>query len=108
MGLSNRIDGELADGTVTVHGAQLPTLGAPLPDGPVVAYIRPEDVSFAPTGIPATVLTSSFLGSLRRTRVQLADGAELAVQHAVGDSYTTGDVVHVRFGTSAVAVRPRD
>ena len=108
VGLSNRIDGELAAGSVTVHGTVLPTLGDALPDGPVTAYIRPEDLAFAATGVAASVLTSSFLGSLRRTRVRLSDGAELAVQHAVAERYTPGDTVHVRFGTSAVAVRARD
>ncbi|MGV8885475.1 MAG: ATP-binding cassette domain-containing protein [Microbacteriaceae bacterium] len=104
VGLSNRIDAELMDGTIILHGAALPVLGAPQPDGPVSAYVRPENITFEATGVAASVLTSSFLGSLRRTRVRLVDGTELAVQHAVGENYVPGDTVHVRFTAVAVAV----
>jgi len=108
VGLSNRVDGELRDGAVTVHGAKLPVLGTPPAPGPVTAYVRPEDVFFAPgDGIPATVVVSSFLGSLRRTSVRLADDSLLSVQHAVGERYAPGDAVHVRFGVAPVAVRER-
>lgn len=37
------------------------------------------------TPIAGTVITTSFLGSLRRTRVLLDDGTLLSVQHDVSD-----------------------
>ena len=45
-----------------------------MPDGPVLALVRPEDIALAADGIAGTVISSSFLGSLRRTRVRLDDG----------------------------------
>jgi len=53
-------------------------------------------------------VASSFLGSLRRTQVRLADDSVLSVQHEVGYAVQPGDPVHVRFLGSAVAVEPRD
>jgi len=107
VGLSNKVDAELVDGTVLVHGEKLAPLGTPPESGPVTAFIRPEDIVFAATGLPATVVASSFLGSLRRTSVRLADESVLSVQHEVGFAVEPGDTVHVRFLGSAVAVEER-
>jgi len=107
VGLSNRLPGELVDGQVSVAGSVLDQLGERIPDGPVTALVRPEDVAFASAGVPATVVASSFLGSLRRTQVRLADGNLLAVQHDVSDRYETGASVFVKLKGSAVSVSPR-
>jgi len=107
VGLSNKVPAELVDGTVHLHGERLAPLGAARPAGPVTAYVRPEDIVFAASGLPATVVASSFLGSLRRTQVRLDDGSLLSVQHEVGYAVQPGDGVHVRFLGSAVAVEPR-
>ena len=107
VGLSNKVPAELVDGTVHLHGEKLAPLGAARPAGPVTAYVRPEDIVFAASGLPATVVASSFLGSLRRTQVRLDDGSLLSVQHEVGYAVQPGDGVHVRFLGSAVAVEPR-
>ncbi|MGH1549032.1 ABC transporter ATP-binding protein [Leifsonia poae] len=80
VGLTNRVDGTVADGRLHVLGQEVP-LASPVADGPVTAYLRPEDVLLAPDGLPGVVLTTSFLGALRRTRVRLEDGRELSVQH---------------------------
>src|SRR6195952_2220483 len=61
IGLSNALDAELVGGEVRVLNAALPLLGTGPADGPVTAYIRPEDVMFATAGIAATVVASSFL-----------------------------------------------
>ena len=107
VGLSNKVPAELVDGAVHLHGEKLAPLGAARPAGPVTAYVRPEDIVFAASGLPATVVASSFLGSLRRTQVRLDDGSLLSVQHEVGYAVQPGDGVHVRFLGSAVAVEPR-
>jgi putative spermidine/putrescine transport system ATP-binding protein len=85
VGLSNRVRGTLTKGVVSVLGAELPLLGEKLADGPVTAYIRPEDIDYGMGSITGTVVTTSFLGSLRRTRVLLDDGTMLSVQHDVSD-----------------------
>jgi putative spermidine/putrescine transport system ATP-binding protein len=107
VGLSNAVDGTLATDTVTVFGTTLPLLGTGPADGDVTAYIRPEDIAFSPTGIPATVVASSFLGSLRRTQVRLDDGTLLFVQHDVRLRPITGEQVWIAFAGQSVAVSAR-
>jgi len=111
VGLSNRVPGELADGVVRAHGTEFALLGEQQPDGAVLAYVRPEDIVLmdeaAASGIGATVVTSSFLGSLRRTRVRLDDDTLLAVQHEVGMHPEPGSRVGVRFTGAPVAASPR-
>jgi len=107
VGLSNRVPAQLADGRVSVGGAVVDQLGERMPDGPVTALVRPEDIAFDAAGVPAVVVASSFLGSLRRTQVRLDDGLLLAVQHDVSDRHETGDPVFVRLKGAAVSVTPR-
>jgi len=107
VGLSNRIPGELADGIVEVHGARLPLLGELLADGPVTAYVRPEDIVIVEAGIPATVVASSFLGSLRRTQVVLQDDTLLSIQHEVDIRPQPGDAVFLRLKGAPVSAVPR-
>jgi putative spermidine/putrescine transport system ATP-binding protein len=107
IGLSNTLDAELVGSEVRVLNAALPLLGTGPADGAVTAYIRPEDVSFASTGIPATVVASSFLGSLRRTQVRLDSGELLFVQHDVQLRPQSGERVHVRLLGRPVAVDAR-
>jgi len=107
VGLSNRIPGQLSNGKVAIGATTLDSLGEPQPDGPVTALVRPEDLAFASAGLAATVVATSFLGSLRRTQVRLDDGLVLAVQHDVDQNPQPGEAVHVRFKGSAVSVKPR-
>jgi putative spermidine/putrescine transport system ATP-binding protein len=107
VGLSNRVPAELVGGVVKVHGYELALLGDAQPDGPVAALIRPEDIVFGTEGIAATVVASSFLGSLRRTQVRLSDETLVFVQHEVSLSPQPGEAVHVRFSGRAVAASPR-
>ena len=108
VGLSNRLPGQVADGEVVVGTQRLPLIDADAPSGNVHALVRPEDVVFANSGDrdarSAVVLTTSFLGSLRRTRVRLDDGIELTVQHDVGHHPVPGEAVHVRLTGQPVAV----
>jgi len=107
VGLSNRIPGQLVAGVAEVHGARLELLGDPLPDGPVTAYVRPEDIVIADAGIPATVVASSFLGSLRRTQVVLQDDTLLSIQHEVDTRPQPGDAVFLRLKGAPVSAVPR-
>jgi len=103
VGLSNRVPGVLSARTITACGTTLALLGEPSKDGPVVALVLPEDVMLVDDGIPAVVLTSSFLGSLRRTTVRLDDGLLLTVQHDVSDPKTPGSRVSVTFSGQPVS-----
>ena len=115
VGLSNRVPGTLKGGTITAAGATFALLGDAQPDGPVLAYVRPEDVVLATSpgskgsaakGLAATVVSSSFLGSLRRTTVRLEDGTLLSVQHEVSVQPAPGDVVQVGFRGNPVSATP--
>ncbi|MCU1598984.1 MAG: putative spermidine/putrescine transport system ATP-binding protein [Actinomycetota bacterium] len=116
VGLSNRVPAELKNNEVVVYGQKLALLGAAQPDGSVLAMIRPEDIVFEPagsatgpsaTGLSATVVASSFLGSFRRTQLRLADDAILSVQHDVSERYEPGESVRLRLKGHAVSVAPR-
>jgi putative spermidine/putrescine transport system ATP-binding protein len=109
IGLSNRLDGELNSdtGTIAIYGHELSALGAGHAGGPVTAYVRPEDIELAAEGIPGTVASTSFLGSVRRTTVRLGDGTLVVVQHDVSDRPQPGDGVHVKLKGRPASARPR-
>lgn len=104
VGLSNALEAVLDRGIVRAFGMALPVLGTAPVDGPVTAYVRPENITFRSEGIPATVVASSFLGSLRRTQVRLVDGSLLFVQHDVRDRFNSGDAVFLDLVPIPVAV----
>ncbi|MET0956376.1 MAG: TOBE domain-containing protein, partial [Cryobacterium sp.] len=78
--------------------------------GPVRVFVRPEDLTLGSsgdqpgTGLPGTVLLSSFLGSLRRTSVRLDVGGTVVLQHDVRLHPTMGESVVVRFSGAPVPV----
>ncbi|WP_420368927.1 ABC transporter ATP-binding protein [Curtobacterium sp. L1-20] len=106
VGQSNRLRGDLRGDDVFVYGFRVPALDGSVPDGPVLAYVRPEDVAFADDGVTGTVVSSSFLGSIRRTTVRLDDDTVVTVQHEVGDRRAAGDGVALRLLGAPVAVAP--
>jgi len=105
VGLSNRLPGEVVAGSIQVYGSTLELLGEVLDDGPAIALVRPEDVTIESTGIPATVVASSFLGSLRRTQVRLGDDTLVNVQHGVELRPQAGDTVHLKLRGAPVSAR---
>ncbi|RFA13631.1 spermidine/putrescine ABC transporter ATP-binding protein [Subtercola boreus] len=127
VGLSNRLPGVAAGGYALVHGIELPLLDPTVAPGPVTVYVRPEDLEIVPSGtsaVPAdplsgtpaltgpapvlvgTVVSTSFLGSIRRSTVRLPDGGLIAVQHGVGVRPAPGEHVHLRFGGACVSATP--
>ncbi|KFF60385.1 spermidine/putrescine ABC transporter ATP-binding protein [Cryobacterium sp. MLB-32] len=104
VGLSNRLSGAVNHGFAELHGVRLPLVDPAHPDGPVRISVRPEDIEFASEGIPGTIVLSSFLGSLRRTSVQLADGSTVFLQHAARVRPTPGDRVFLRLTGAPVSV----
>ncbi|SMG41735.1 ABC transporter ATP-binding protein [Agreia pratensis] len=109
VGLSNRLDGVIdTPGFVAVEGVTLPLIDQSAPTGAVSAYVRPEDVVFSSEGISAEVVSSSFLGSFRRTTVRLASGALVRVQHGATAPLAIGDRVFLSFTGAPVAVKAAD
>lgn len=118
IGESNVLVGEWRSGAVALHGVRLQAVAdAGLADGDVVeAYVRPEHLSLSRLGSPpshasytlagpeATVVSSGFLGSQRRTVVRLTTGESVTVQHATNEHFTADDRVHVYFAEAPVAI----
>jgi putative spermidine/putrescine transport system ATP-binding protein len=108
VGLSNRMPAHVREGAVDIDGQRLPLIDPAVPDGAVHALVRPEDIVFAREAEAhardAVVVTTSFLGSLRRTRVRFGDGVEVTVQHDVATAPVPGEPVRVRLTGRPVAV----
>ncbi|RKW69416.1 ABC transporter ATP-binding protein [Galactobacter caseinivorans] len=131
VGLSNRLRGVVQADGVLVHGRVLPVGsldGASVGDE-VMAFVRPEHVRVERVGgagagsggaggalagdghgMPGTVVSSGFLGSLRRTVVKLevdaAGGSEeIAVQHGADDDYEPGEAVILTVAPEPVALQ---
>ncbi len=103
VGQSNRVQGMASGAMVELYGHPVPLLERAPGDGPVEVLVRPEDIQLSSTGIPAVVLASSFLGSIRRTSVQLGDGTVLVVQHSVHQNPQPGESLGIVWGGQAVA-----
>jgi putative spermidine/putrescine transport system ATP-binding protein len=84
VGLTNRLPGVVRGGEVEVRGAQLPLVQPDAADGPAIALVRPEAVTFAGDGETAagllvgTVIATAFLGATSRVTVDLGDITILA------------------------------
>jgi putative spermidine/putrescine transport system ATP-binding protein len=108
VGSSNRIPGQISGGRVEVLGGTLPLLDPSEHDGRVTVSVRPEDLIIGAEGadgIAATVVSSSFLGSSRRTTVTTAHGVEVVVQHGATVAPTAGDRVSIGLRGAPVSVR---
>ncbi|GAB3118522.1 putative spermidine/putrescine transport system ATP-binding protein [Leifsonia psychrotolerans] len=106
VGLSNRLPGVVSAGGVSLLGQRLPLLHPATAEGPVRVWLRPEDIDLASSGIPATVISSSFLGSLRRTHVRLADDTLISVQHGARENPAPGATVYLTLNGTPVSVGP--
>ncbi|WP_243696196.1 ABC transporter ATP-binding protein [Labedella phragmitis] len=106
VGLSSVVPATAAGGAVTVFGASLP-MRSRRADGEVEVLLRPENVRIATDGRGerATVLESTFLGSLRRTRLRTDDGVTIRMQHSADERLSFGDVVRIEVAADSVAVR---
>jgi putative spermidine/putrescine transport system ATP-binding protein len=107
VGLSNRLAGEVRDGEVHVRGCTLPLVERDVPDGPVVALVRPEAVTMASHAAEAdsgplvgTVIAVTFLGATSRVTADLGDTTILA-------QLPTSDATALSAGSRvALAIRP--
>jgi putative spermidine/putrescine transport system ATP-binding protein len=106
VGLTNRLPGVVRGGEVEVRGARLPLVQPDAADGPAIALVRPEAVTFASDGETAagplvgTVIATAFLGATSRVTVDLGDITILA-QLPTSDAATHPAGARVR-----LALRP--
>jgi putative spermidine/putrescine transport system ATP-binding protein len=102
VGLSNRIRGEARGGTAAVLDARLPLLQGSATEGPVTVLVRPEVVVLKPDPAgPDRVVTVSFLGSIGRVQVRLADGTLVLAQ------VSSAEVAHFKHGDAVrVGLKP--
>jgi putative spermidine/putrescine transport system ATP-binding protein len=107
VGLSNRLAGEVKGGEVTVRGITLPLVERDVPDGQVMALIRPEAVTLASaaaaeTGpLTGTVIAVTFLGATSRVTADLGDTTVLA-------QLPTSDAVALSAGSRVTLAIRRD
>lgn len=108
VGLSSVYATTVSGGQALIGADRVPLLN-PHADGPAEVLIRPENVRFSqqPEALPATVQESIFLGSIRRTRLDVA-GQSLWVQHSAFDSHLIGEQVRVTVEPVPVAARPAE
>jgi putative spermidine/putrescine transport system ATP-binding protein len=106
VGLTNRLDGEVRGGKVTVRGRTLPLMEPGTPDGQVVALVRPEAVTLASHSSPesgplvGTVIAVTFLGAMSRVTVDLGDTTIMA-------QLSTSDATALPAGSRvALTIRP--
>ncbi len=106
VGLSNRMPGEVRDGSVNVRGCTLPLVERDTPDGQVVALVRPEAVTLASDTaaesgpLVGTVIAITFLGATSRVTVDLGGTPVLA-------QLPTSDATALQAGTRvALKIRP--
>ena len=106
VGLTNRLDGEVHGGTVTVRGCALPLVDPSTSDSKVIALVRPEAVSLASSTagqsgpLTGTVIATTFLGASSRVTVDLGDATILA-------QLTTADATALPAGSHVtLAIRP--
>jgi putative spermidine/putrescine transport system ATP-binding protein len=86
VGLTNKVKGIADAGAVDVLGARVPLLDGSAGPGPVIALVRPESVKFVPEpGASAHVIAVSFLGSVCRVQVEVADGTIVGAQMAAAE-----------------------
>ncbi len=114
VGISNKLPGLIEnDQHVLVHGQSLPVamMGDVEVGQAVTAFVRPEHLRIFHAGentgpaLDGVVISSGFLGSLRRTVVRItAPNSEIAVQHEASEEFLPGDRVAVSVQPVPVAV----
>jgi putative spermidine/putrescine transport system ATP-binding protein len=81
VGITNAIEGEVKNGTISVLGIQLPTLKGSIETGKALALVRPELVSIQNSeNGNGRILTVAFLGSYVRIVVLMNDNSKITAQ----------------------------
>lgn len=114
VGISNKLPGRVEDErNVLVHGHRLPIAvrGMVKVGQDVTAFVRPEHLRIfhaeekSEPALAGVVISSGFLGSLRRTVVRLvAQDSVIAVQHDPAEQFAPGEPVTISVQPVPVAV----
>jgi len=107
VGMSSLVRTVAHGGRADVWGIGMPLIGD-VPNGDCEVFIRPEHVRMAAEGDPvinATAETSTFLGSMRRTVLRMADGQTLIMQHPAEQRLDVGTSVQITIDPVLVAAR---
>jgi putative spermidine/putrescine transport system ATP-binding protein len=107
VGISSIVPAAVSAGDADLWGVRVPVLGT-VPDGSYDVFVRPENVRLAVAGDTAsraTVQTTTFLGSFRRTQLLMSDGVALTIQHAIDEVLTVGTSVDITIDPVPVVVR---
>jgi len=107
VGMSSLVRAEIEGGLARAWGITMPLI-SPHPDGPCEIFVRPELVRIAAAGEPgtgATVETSTFLGSIRRTLLRTADDQMVTMQHDAAQVLERGEAIRITIAPTPVAVR---
>jgi putative spermidine/putrescine transport system ATP-binding protein len=71
IGAMNLMPAQVRGGTLEAGGFRMPAPG--VPDGPATLAVRPEDLEFAPDGVPARLELTTDLGHYRSLRLKTGD-----------------------------------
>ena len=106
LGKTNRLEGTVRDGAITIGGIALPAPGTP--SGPAFAIVRPERIALASpgTGLTGRIATRVFQGSHWMLRVETAIGPVLVIRQNAGDAVPEeGEAVGLVWQPGDMAVR---
>jgi putative spermidine/putrescine transport system ATP-binding protein len=112
VGLNNKLAAQVRGGEAHLLGQRIPLVDKATPDGAVTALIRPEAIRVLnegePDGVPATVVTSSFLGAISRLTLDLGEAGTVVAQLSASEAleHPPGSVATVRLRTDPVLVTP--
>ena len=107
VGMSSLVRAVAHGGQAAVFGIDMPLIGQ-VRDGDCEVFIRAEHVRVATSAdkvINATAETSTFLGSMRRTVLRIADGQALVMQHPAEQHFDVGAAIQVTIEPVPVAAR---
>ncbi|MDI3270620.1 MAG: TOBE domain-containing protein, partial [Bacillota bacterium] len=109
VGTSSKVEGRAAGpDRVQVAGGFIPLPHQVLLSGPVVLYLRPEEIQLSPAGeggLPGRLVVKSFLGSVIRWEVELEDGQRLFVDVSGREAMDLKEGEKVRVAIPAEAVK---
>ena len=105
VGLTNQIAVNVQGGKFGVFGSELTALPGSVTSGAGTALIRPELITLKQNSSgDATVLSSSFLGSICRVMASLADGTRISAQMDAQDAAGLTPGVKVNVSVDSVPV----
>ena len=115
VGLTNRIPGEVKNGSVEVRGSELPLVQRDVPTGAAIALVRPEAVTIAGGAdgdsgpLVGTVIAVAFLGAISRVTVDLGDMTVLAqLPTSAASDHPAGSRVRLALRPDPVLVDRQD